>query len=131
MSDSFEVFNRQTVRRHRDRTAAGLDDHDFLFRESAERLCDRLLDVKRTFLMALDLGCHTGQLARGLCAGDRPGGPGGIETLTRSNSSQTGRAPQASWKFGPASSGASNAPLRSLMWQVAHERSKTARPASA
>ena len=81
MSDSFEVFNRQTVRRHRDRAAVGLDDHDFLFRESAERLCDRLLDVKRTFLMALDLGCHTGQLARVLCAGDRPGGPGGIETL--------------------------------------------------
>ena len=84
MSDSFEVFNRQTVRRHRDRAAVGLDDHDFLFRESAERLCDRLLDVKRTFPMALDLGCHTGQLARVLCARDRPGGPGGpdgIETL--------------------------------------------------
>ena len=78
MSDSFEVFNRQTVRRHRDRAAPRLDDHDFLFREAAERLGDRLLDVKRTFPMALDLGCHTGQLARVLCAGDRPGG---IETL--------------------------------------------------
>ncbi len=55
MSDSFEVFNRQTERRRRDRAAVGLDDHDFLFRESAERLCDRLLDVKRTFLMALDM----------------------------------------------------------------------------
>ena len=75
MSDSFEVFNRQTVRRHRDRAAAGLDDHDFLFRESAERLCDRLLDVKRAFPVALDLGCHTGQLARVL------DGRGGIETL--------------------------------------------------
>ncbi len=81
MSDSFEVFNRQTVRRHRDRAAAGLDDHDFLFRESAERLCDRLLDVKRTFPMALDLGCHTGQLARMLDAGGGAGGPGGIDTL--------------------------------------------------
>ncbi len=82
MSDSFEVFNRQTVRRHRDRAAPRLDDHDFLFREAAERLCDRLLDVKRTFPMALDLGCHTGQLARVLGAGDDgAGGPGGIETL--------------------------------------------------
>ena len=84
MSDSFEVFNRQTVRRHRDRAAVGLDDHDFLFRASAERLCDRLLDVKRTFPMALDLGCHTGQLARVLCARVRrgdPGAPGGIESL--------------------------------------------------
>ncbi len=78
MSDSFEVFNRQTVRRHRDRAAPRLSDHDFLFREAAERLGDRLLDVKRTFPMALDLGCHTGQLARVLDAGDRPGG---IKTL--------------------------------------------------
>ena len=81
MSDSFEVFNRQTVRRHRDRAAPRLNDHDFLFRETAEQLCDRLLDIKRAFPVALDLGCHTGQLARVLRAGDGSGGPGGIETL--------------------------------------------------
>ena len=71
------VFNRQTVRRHRDRAAAALGDHDFLFRESAERLCDRLDDVKRGFPLALDLGCHTGQLARALK------GRGSIGTLVQ------------------------------------------------
>ena len=71
------VFNRQTVRRHRDRAAAAFGDHDFLFRESAERLCDRLDDVKRGFPLALDLGCHTGQLARALK------GRGGIGTLVQ------------------------------------------------
>ena len=71
------VFNRQTVRRHRDRAAAAFGDHDFLFRESAERLSDRLDDVKRGFPLALDLGCHTGQLARALK------GRGGIGTLVQ------------------------------------------------
>ncbi len=71
------VFNRQTVRRHRARAAAAFGDHDFLFRETAERLSDRLRDVKRTFPLALDLGCHTGQLA------DALKGRGGIETLVQ------------------------------------------------
>ena len=77
MSVSMTVFNRQTVRRHRDRAAAAFGNHDFLFRESAERLCDRLDDVKRGFPLALDLGCHTGQLARALK------GRGSIGTLVQ------------------------------------------------
>ena len=71
------VFNRLSVRRHRARAAAAFGDHDFLFRETAERLSDRLEDVKRTFPLALDLGCHTGQLA------DALKGRGGIETLVQ------------------------------------------------
>ena len=69
------MFNRLSVRRHRDRAAAEFGNHDFLFRESAERLCDRLDDVKRRFPLALDLGCHGGQLGRALKR------RGGIETL--------------------------------------------------
>jgi len=69
------VFNRHSVCRHRDRAAAKLDDHDFLFAESGERLCDRLDDVYRKFPMALDLGCRTGGLSRLL------GKRGGIEEL--------------------------------------------------
>lgn len=69
------VFNRRIVRRRRDRAAAALGEHDFLFRESAERLADRLDDVTRTFPLALDLGCHGGELTRAL------GGRGGVETL--------------------------------------------------
>ncbi len=60
------VFNRQAVRQHRDRAAGSLDDYDFLLQEVADRLSDRLEDFSRTFPLALDLGCHTGQLGRTL-----------------------------------------------------------------
>jgi len=68
-------FDRPTLRRRRDRAAARLSDYDFLLREVGERLLDRLVDVRRTFPLAVDLGCHSGQLAEML------GGRGGIETL--------------------------------------------------
>ncbi len=58
-----EVFDRRLLRRRRDRAAATLAGHDFLFREVAERLADRLDDVNRGFPLALDLGCHGGSLA--------------------------------------------------------------------
>ena len=64
MSDSMHVFDRALVRRHRDRVADGFGANDFLFAESAARLADRLLDMVRTFPLVLDLGCHTGQMAR-------------------------------------------------------------------
>jgi SAM-dependent methyltransferase len=60
------VFDRQVVRRHRDRAAPGLDGFDFLFAESAERLVDRLDDITRRFPLTLDLGCHGGEVARAL-----------------------------------------------------------------
>ncbi len=56
------VFDRGLVRQRRDRAAAKLSTADFLLRESASRLTDRLLDVARDFPMALDLGCHGGQV---------------------------------------------------------------------
>lgn len=71
------VFDRRLVRRRRDRAAAGLAQHDFLFREIAERVADRLDDVRRGFPRALDLGCHDGALARLL------GRRGGIEWLAQ------------------------------------------------
>ena len=79
MTESMNVFNRAAVRHHRDRAATNLSAHDFLFAESAERLADRLDDVTRSFPLALDLGCHGGELARAL------GGRGGIETLIQSD----------------------------------------------
>jgi SAM-dependent methyltransferase len=77
MTDSMNVFDRRLVRRHRDRAAAHLDGHDFLFREVAEQLADRLDDVTRKFPLALDLGCHGGEIAAALR------GRGGIETLVQ------------------------------------------------
>ena len=69
------LFERDAVRMHRDRAARVLDDHDFLFMEVADRLTERLDDVKRDFPMALDIGCHGGEIAKTL------GQRGGIETL--------------------------------------------------
>ncbi len=66
MPDSMLVFDRALVRRRRDRAAAGFGTADFIFKESADRLADRLLDMARNFPVALDLGCHTGQMARTL-----------------------------------------------------------------
>ncbi|MDH3703962.1 MAG: methyltransferase domain-containing protein [Alphaproteobacteria bacterium] len=61
-----QVFDRRTVRRHRDRAADSLAQHDFLLREVADRLSDRLLDINRRFPVALDLGCHTGQIGHAM-----------------------------------------------------------------
>jgi len=73
------VFNRRAVADHRARAAPDLGAHDFLLRETAERLVDRLDDVKRGFPLALDLGCHGGEVAAALA------GRGGIETLIQSD----------------------------------------------
>lgn len=76
------IFNRRAVAAHRDRAASKFNEHDFLFAEIGERLCDRLDDVTHTFPLALDLGCHTGGLGRIL------NGRGGIETLIQSDISE-------------------------------------------
>ncbi len=66
MTGSPEIFDRRLLRRRRERAAARFAAHDFLLREVAERLTERLEDVKRRFPHALDLGCHDGRLARSL-----------------------------------------------------------------
>jgi SAM-dependent methyltransferase len=87
MSDPI-VFDRTQVRRQRDRAAVHLPEHDFLLRESAERLADRLQDVTRRFPLALDLGCHGGELGQTL------NGRGGIKHLIQADLSprMAGRA---------------------------------------
>ena len=75
MSDTMTVFDRAAIRLHRDRAAQRLEAHDFLLREVGERLVDRLDDIRRTFPLTLDLGCHSGQLSSLI------GGRGGIKTL--------------------------------------------------
>jgi SAM-dependent methyltransferase len=77
MTDAMNLFDRRLLRRRRDRAAANLAAHDFLFAEVAERLTERLDDVTRKFPRALDLGCHGGALARVL------GRRGGVETLVQ------------------------------------------------
>ena len=77
MSSSVLVFDRRAVRDHRNRAARRLGAHDFLFREAARRLAERLDDVNRNFPLALELGAHGGILAGELAS------RGGIDTLVR------------------------------------------------
>jgi NADH dehydrogenase [ubiquinone] 1 alpha subcomplex assembly factor 5 len=77
------IFDRKRLCSHRNRAATNFAEYDFLFREMAERLCDRLSCVKRKFPVALDLGAHTGILAEIL--GER----GGIESLVQMEISES------------------------------------------
>lgn len=80
MTDSPIIFDRLQLARQRRRAAAGdFRARDFLFREAADRLADRLDDVARRFPVALDLGSRTGQLREALA------GRGGIGTLVQAD----------------------------------------------
>ena len=72
--DVMTVFDRAAVRRHRDRAAPDLPAHGFLLDEVAERLLDRLDDVRRDFPAVLDLGAHRGGLGRRLAGGRKGAG---------------------------------------------------------
>ncbi|WP_404325778.1 methyltransferase domain-containing protein [Aerophototrophica crusticola] len=78
-ADSMTVFDRRVVRLHRDRAAPAIAAHDFLFKEVAERLADRLEIIRRSFPRALDLGCHGGEMAGALL------GKAGIETVVQAD----------------------------------------------
>jgi NADH dehydrogenase [ubiquinone] 1 alpha subcomplex assembly factor 5 len=54
--DSMLVFDRQAVRRHRDRAAGTVDQVAPVLQDAADRLLDRLDDTNRTFHSALDVG---------------------------------------------------------------------------
>lgn len=71
--DVMTVFDRTLVKEHRNRAAATWDDFNFLHHEVAERLCDRLDDVIRNFPLALDLGCHGGEIAKVMAGRDKIG----------------------------------------------------------
>ena len=79
MEERIEVFDRRAVRRHRERAAPVLGAHDFLLRDVAGRLAERLDDVTRRFPLALDLGCHDGALGRALA------GHNSIETIIQAD----------------------------------------------
>ncbi len=67
-----EIFDRSALRRHRTRALRLAPDRSALIDEVADRLADRLDDVRRSFPVALVLGRHRGQIARHLA------GRGGI-----------------------------------------------------
>jgi NADH dehydrogenase [ubiquinone] 1 alpha subcomplex assembly factor 5 len=64
--DPLLVFDRDVLRLRRERAARRWDRQAFLKREIAERLVERLADVRRTFPLALDLGCHGDEVGEAL-----------------------------------------------------------------
>jgi NADH dehydrogenase [ubiquinone] 1 alpha subcomplex assembly factor 5 len=81
-ADPLLIFDRAVLRHRRDRAARHWDQASFLKRELAERLVERLDDVKRSFDQALDLGCHGDEIATAL--GDRKT----VDRLVRSDFGQ-------------------------------------------
>lgn len=60
------IFEPARHGRRRARAAAGFGDYDFLKARLSSDLAERLADSSRHFDRALDLGCHTGELAGAL-----------------------------------------------------------------
>ncbi len=77
-----QLFDRRALRRHRDRAAAAPAEADFLLREVAERLADRLDDTLADFPLALEIGARNGLLS------DMLEGRSGIRTLLRMEPSE-------------------------------------------
>ena len=63
------LFDRRAVRHHRERAIGNRDNP--LFAEAAARLADRLLDIRRRFALALDLGSRGGECAAAVAASGR------------------------------------------------------------
>ena len=66
MTDRMRVFDRRLVRRRRERVARGFAGAGFLVEEVADRLLDRLGDVRRAFPRVLLLGAPRGLLESAL-----------------------------------------------------------------
>lgn len=61
-ADTMFLFDRPLIRQRRDRAAPAMGAHDFLLREVAQRLGERLDMVRRDFPRVLNLGCHGGEV---------------------------------------------------------------------
>jgi SAM-dependent methyltransferase len=59
-----DIFDRQLLRRRRDRLAGNAARHEFLLARVADDIVERLAAVRRTFPTVLNLGAHHGLLGR-------------------------------------------------------------------
>jgi NADH dehydrogenase [ubiquinone] 1 alpha subcomplex assembly factor 5 len=89
------VFDRELKRRQRDNSIVISNStyYDYIRKECAFRLVDRLEDIKRDFPRALDLGAHRGHILDALVKAstdvDEFGVLGGIEELTQTDISKS------------------------------------------
>lgn len=66
------LFDSDALEAHRARAKISLSDHDFLYREIADRLADRLADMNRVFETAADLSPWPGYLGAAVNANKKP-----------------------------------------------------------
>jgi len=89
------VFDRALKRRQREASilAPESDNYDYLRKEVAERIVDRLDDITRSFPVALDLSCHKGHVMKSILQRESLISPGdcagGIKTLVLCDSAQS------------------------------------------
>ena len=55
-----KIFNRDILKSHRDKASKHIEHHDFLFKNSAEDIIDRVLFYQKSYNDVLDLGCRIG-----------------------------------------------------------------------
>jgi len=60
IKDHINIFDRQLVKRHRERASERWGDHRFLFDEVADRMIERLDEIERPFETRLNLGARNG-----------------------------------------------------------------------
>jgi SAM-dependent methyltransferase len=68
MTSRADIFDRDLLRRRRDRFAAVAAENDFLLRHAADDLAERLRLVRRTFAVGACIGAYHGVLSRRLRA---------------------------------------------------------------
>ena len=64
MTDAMTVFDRPLLQARRERARSGYDGFAFLEAEIADRTADRLLDMRRSFDLAVELGARSGAFGR-------------------------------------------------------------------
>lgn len=88
------VFDRNLKCRQREASilAPDSDNYDYLRKEVAERMVDRLDDITRSFPVAMDLSCHKGHIMKSLLQRESLSSPGdcagGIKTLVLCDTTQ-------------------------------------------
>ena len=61
-NNSMKIFDRATVRSHRERAAIEADQFDFLHKEVADRMAERLVEISRSFKRSLQIGGMSGDM---------------------------------------------------------------------
>ena len=87
-SSTNHAFDRAFKQQHRNRAHR---DYDYLRRELATRLVDRLDDIRQEFPLALDVGSGAGYLHEAICREDAlvgEGGIGGVRKLVQLDSAE-------------------------------------------